>query len=370
MGTNVEHRRARPLSYTEPETQNDGKTSSEGNFLRGRSPSGQRNRRPCKDDITGKCANPSFDSRHPPVCQNYSTESGCKFDEKCSFVHRVDCQPNTNLKRIVAKVLLPFWRIPGKKVAYARTLSRRNPIRFHGRAQNSWDQSAAWNSQSVLNATWKFGKEKVHRKVWFSTLILMSAALMLQNLRTGLQNRLWNKSDAPAETRGKWQWDTATFFSPSDVWYLPAPSSTKPEERELVVDSGAMLSRERSELSWTGYRQSIQKRNNCFYSQWCSANKSGSNSARQRFGFIRDSTDAPGYARSSIAWETLRRSLIFFWVDQWEKPHLIKNGRIIQCNTENYVPIVVPRLLTGPSSSTMSTPSSSASQDSVGKHMT
>ena len=108
MGTNAEHRRAHRLSYTEPETQNDGKTSSQGNFLRGRSPSGKRNRRPCKDDITGKCTNPSCDSWHPAVCQNYKTESSCKFDEKCSFVHRVDCQPNTNLKRIVAKVLLPF----------------------------------------------------------------------------------------------------------------------------------------------------------------------------------------------------------------------------------------------------------------------
>ena len=85
MGTNVEHRRARPLSHPEPQTQNSGKASSEGNFLRGWSPSGQRNRIPCKDDITGTCANSSLDSRHPPVCQNYRTESGCKFDDKVLF---------------------------------------------------------------------------------------------------------------------------------------------------------------------------------------------------------------------------------------------------------------------------------------------
>ena len=38
----------------------------------------------------------------------------------------------------------------------------------------------------------------------------------------------------------------ATFFSPTEVWCLPAPSVIKPEEREFVVDSGAsmhMLSR-------------------------------------------------------------------------------------------------------------------------------
>ena len=40
--------------------------------------------------------------------------------------------------------------------------------------------------------------------------------------------------------------DEATLFSPSEVWCLSAPFPTKPEERELVVDSGAsmhMLSR-------------------------------------------------------------------------------------------------------------------------------
>ena len=35
--------------------------------------------------------------------------------------------------------------------------------------------------------------------------------------------------------------DKATFFSPSEVWSLPAPSSKKLEEREFVVDSGVSL---------------------------------------------------------------------------------------------------------------------------------
>ena len=40
--------------------------------------------------------------------------------------------------------------------------------------------------------------------------------------------------------------DKATFFSPPEVWCLPAPSVTKPKEQKCVVDSGApvhMLSR-------------------------------------------------------------------------------------------------------------------------------
>ena len=31
------------------------------------------------------------------------------------------------------------------------------------------------------------------------------------------------------------------FFSPSENWCLPAPSTLKPEEREFVVDSGASM---------------------------------------------------------------------------------------------------------------------------------
>ena len=69
----------------EPQTQSDGKYSSKGKYLRGRSPSGKRLRRLCKDYISGKCTNSSCDSWHPPVCQSYKTESGCKFCEKFSL---------------------------------------------------------------------------------------------------------------------------------------------------------------------------------------------------------------------------------------------------------------------------------------------
>ena len=46
------------------------------------------------------------------------------------------------------------------------------------------------------------------------------------------------------------------------------------------------------------------------------------------------------------------------WINS-QKPHLIKNGIWIQCNTENFVPIVVPGLSSSSSgfSSTSKTPS-------------
>ena len=63
------------------------------------------------------------------------------------------------------------------------------------------------------------------------------------------QEEICNKNNAPAEMHGKMakhvhkfkEKDNATFCSPSEVWSFPAPSSTKPEEQQLVVDSRALI---------------------------------------------------------------------------------------------------------------------------------
>ena len=72
---------------------------------------------------------------------------------------------------------------------------------------------------------------------------------MLQTLTTGLKKRLSNKSDAPAEARGngkRYPQAQGKRTKPHSA-RLPmfgahqAPSSTKPENREFVVDSGASI---------------------------------------------------------------------------------------------------------------------------------
>ena len=58
----------------------------------------------------------------------------------------------------------------------------------------------------------------------------------------------WQEQGA-AKQRGSWpkvclnlkEHERATFFSLSENWCLPAPSTLKPEEREFVVDSGASM---------------------------------------------------------------------------------------------------------------------------------
>ena len=58
---------------------------------------------------------------------------------------------------------------------------------------------------------------------------------------------------------------------------------------------------------------------------------------------------------------------MFLRMDQWSKPHLIKDGIRIICNTENFVPIVVPGLSSSSSgsSSTSRTPSRQESHSST-----
>ena len=56
-------------------------------------------------------------------------------------------------------------------------------------------------------------------------------------------------------------------------------------------------------------------------------------------------------ASSSVARKALRWKRVFLRMDQWSKTHLIKDGIRIICNTENFVPIVVPGLSSSSSGS-------------------
>ena len=39
----------------------------------------------CRQSLKGKCTAPSCNFWHPPVCQNYQSESGCKVGDQCLF---------------------------------------------------------------------------------------------------------------------------------------------------------------------------------------------------------------------------------------------------------------------------------------------
>ena len=84
---------------------------------------------------------------------------------------------------------------------------------------------------------------------------------------------------------------------------------------------------------------------------------------RQRVGSILVNESPRGYASSFIARKALRWTRILIWVDQRSKTTSYLNGFRIQCNTEDFVPIVVPGLSArSSSSSSTSTPMTSSTE--------
>ena len=195
----------------------------------------------------------------------------------------------------------------------------------------------------------------------------MSVAPTLQNLRIGLKRRQNGKSKVPAKQRGSWpkvsskhkEHERATFFSPSENRCLLA-SNLKLEEREFVVDSGASMHMiSKKDLS-VAEVDTLTK--SCSSTIVITAN-----------GEARTHEEATVYVKELGIFLTMKvlentpavlslRKLCdeigysYEWING-QKPHLIKNGIRIICNTENFVPIVVPGL------SSSSSGSSSTSKD-------
>ena len=86
-------------------------TPSEPSVSRGRSVSRKRNiqgkcnpgvilRQPCRYCLKETCTRTLREYWHPPECQFYKTETGCKAGDKCLFPHhKVDEQPNKKPKK-------------------------------------------------------------------------------------------------------------------------------------------------------------------------------------------------------------------------------------------------------------------------------
>ena len=57
------------------------------------------------------CTKSPCDCWHPPKCQFYESESGCKFGDKCSFAHRqVEAQPGKKPKKDGDKSAVAFLK--------------------------------------------------------------------------------------------------------------------------------------------------------------------------------------------------------------------------------------------------------------------
>ena len=202
---------------------------------------------------------------------------------------------------------------------------------------------------------------------------------MLQNLRIGHKKRQNGKSDVPVKQSGGWpkvlfskkknqEKNKTPFFSLSENWCLAAPSTNKPEEREFVVDSGASM-------------HMISKKD------LNSAEMDTLTISCSPTIIITANGEAQTHEEATVYVKELDIFLIVTVLENTpavlslgklcdehgysyeringQKPPLIDNGFRIQCNTENFVPIVVPGLSTSSSSSLSSSTSMTPSRQEI-----
>ena len=234
-----------PRSSTQQSVKNASRTRSP----RGRSPSGKMARLPCKDYLKGTCTTPFCEKWHPPECLFYKSENGCRFWEKCSYAHRqVDEQPSKRSQK------------NGDKSAVAMLKITRQLGCVFQDMEPPKSTTILRKSSNML---------KPIRCVRFTKAVLRHANIRDQNPSLGMicpgdphqRNPNASKFEDRSQEETEWQercareaaWKLAknilklkekhetAFFSPSENWCLPAPSTLKPEEREFVVDSGASM---------------------------------------------------------------------------------------------------------------------------------
>ena len=198
---------------------------------------------------------------------------------------------------------------------------------------------------------------------------------MHQNLRIGLPKEETERQERDAREAA---WKMArcilnlkekhktTFFSPSENWCLPSPSTIKPEEREFVVDSGASMhmiikkglnSAELETVTTSRSPMTVITANG-----EVQANEEATVYIRELYIFLTMKLLEDTPAVPTLAKLCDEHGYSYQWING-QKPHLIKNGTRIQCNTENFVPIVVPGFSTTSSSSSISTPTTPSSQE-------
>ena len=157
------------------------------------------------------------------------------------------------------------------------------------------------------------------------------------------------------------------FFSPSENWCLPSPSTIKPEEREFVVDSVAsmhMISKKdlnsaELETVTTSRSPTTVITANCEVQ----TNEEAAVYIKELGVFLTMEVLDDTPAVLSLGKLCDEHGCSYEWING-QKPHLIENGIRIQCHTENFVPIVVLGLSTSSSSSLQtSTPTTPLRQE-------
>ena len=136
-----------------------------------------------------------------------------------------------------------------------------------------------------------------------------------------------------------------TFFSPLENWCLPAPSTIKPEEREFVVDSGASMhmisKKDLSDAEMDTLTKSCSPTIVITANGEVQTHQEATVCVKELDIFLTVKVFENTPAVLSLGKLCDEHGYSYEWING-QKQLLIENGIRIQCNTENFVPIVVP----------------------------
>ena len=245
--TNKRAKSTQPNPSPRSSTRQNEKNASRTRSPRGRS--GRMARLPCKDYLKGTCTNPFCEKWHHPECLFNKSENGCRFVEKCSYAHRqVDEQPRKRSQKNDDKSAVAMLKItrnlgcvfqdmepPKSSSIFRKNSNIVKPIRCvrftkavvrhaHIRDQNpSLGMTCPGDPHQRNSNAPKFEDRSQEETEWQERCAREAAWKLAENIQ-----KLKEK-------------DKKAFFSPSETWCLPPPSTLEPGEREFVVDSGASM---------------------------------------------------------------------------------------------------------------------------------
>ena len=346
----------------------DGEEKNSSKTCREESSSDKRSEIPCRSNFFLKKKKTSCQCWHPPVCQNYKSETGCNLEEHVSSdMLRLRKSPVRSPRKVVRKDQLHYWRSQHSWVVYLKIVIRESL--FHGR-RNIVIKSRRQILQEHLAPNQKFWNEMVHHEELSKSVNFMSVVL-----RAKLRGTITRGDLAPRKMRSLSGMgfaehiyklrnaDKATFYSSNEAKVMPAPTSTSPEEREFVVDSGAtvhMMSKK--DLSSDQLDTPL----------WClQAMVKCIQTRKHKFSFT----------TSISSWQCYysKKRLLFCRLENSAKTTDIlvcgsavknhgwpKEWKTIICKTDNFVPLVVPGLSTSSMSNSSSTSPAQERSDELG----
>ena len=390
--------------------QQDERKSSRTRSPRGRSPSGRMSRWPCKDYLRGTCINSFCERWHPPEFLFYKTKSGSRFGEKCAYAHRqVDEQPTKRSKKnddksAVALLKKGNWQErepvtdechdrPGKPGKRSDKKLGQNSSKRQ--SSDARQLGCVFQDMTPPKSTLRKSTDmqKPIQRVKLTKAIARHTKIRDQNpsLRCICPSEPHERSpNAPKfedRSREETEWQElgareaawklaknvlkleehqrAAFFSFPENRCLPA-SSLKPEEREFVVDSGASMhlisKKDLSDAEMDTLTKSCSPTIVITANGGVQTHKEATEYVKELDIFLTMKVLENTPAVLSLGKLCDENGYSYEWING-QKPHFIKNGIRIQCNTENFVPIVVPGLSSS-SSGSSSTSKTHSKQES------